>query len=338
MTRAFRGASLGIFFSGAVFGQALATLPGRGPAANVRFEVASVKPAVYLTSAGGDVGERGTGGGCTTSMKVDRARVDFKCATAAMLIGYAFRFPPERITGPDWMMAVGPPRFDISATIPEGASETHVPEMFQNLLAERFKLVVHRGTANLPRYGLVVAKGGLKLKRAAAEAGARAPATDADESRSLDAFFGNIKSRTIPNEDGSESVTISSPRMGTVRQTGDPHRVQRWETPSISLAGLADLLDKVATLSTPVVDMTGLSGRYEMILEVSLRDLPGARRGITGTSGEPPTATNPMADLEESILRGFNQGLLRIGLRLELRKGPLEILVVDHVEKIPTAN
>jgi uncharacterized protein (TIGR03435 family) len=255
-----------------------------------------------------------------------------------MLISYAFRFSPERITGPDWMMAVGPPRFDISATIPEGASETHVPEMFQALLAERFRLVIHRGTANLPRYGLVVAKGGLKLKRAVPEVGAQVPPTDADASRSLDAFFGNTRSRTIPNEEGGDSVTISNPRMGTVRQTGDIHQVQRWEAPSISLAGLADLLDKVAPLSTPVVDMTGLTGRYQLILEVSLSDLPGARRSIAGTAGEPPTANNPMADMEETVLRGFNQGLLKIGLRLELRKGPLEILVVDHVEKSPTAN
>src|SRR5579871_2017322 len=101
MARAFSGASLGIFFSAAAFGQASATLPSPSPAASVKFEVASVKPAVYLPSAGGGIDERGTGGGCTTSMKVDRARVDFKCATTAMLISYAFRFSPERITGPD---------------------------------------------------------------------------------------------------------------------------------------------------------------------------------------------------------------------------------------------
>ena len=338
MTRAFASASLGILFSAAAFGQAPATLQDPTPAANARFEVASIRPAVYEPSAGGGVNERGIGGGCPTSMKVDRARVDFKCVTTAMLIGYAFRVSPERVTGPDWMMAVGPPRFDIAAKIPEGASETHIPEMLQALLAERFKLVIHRGTANLPIYGLAVAKGGLKLKKAVPEAGAQVPPTDADETRSLDTFYGNTQSRTIPNADGGELVTISNPRMGTVRQTGDPHQVQRWEAPSISLAGLADLLDKVAPLSTPVVDMTGLKGRYQLVLEVSLRDLLGARRSISGTGGEPAAADNPITDLEETVLKRFNQGLLKLGLRLELRKGPLEILVVDHMEKIPTAN
>ena len=46
--------------------------------------------------------------------------------------------------------------------------------------------------------------------------------------------------------------------MGTVRQTGEPFQIQRWEAPSISLEGLADLLDKVLPLSSPVVDTTGL--------------------------------------------------------------------------------
>ena len=339
MTRAFGSASLGILVSAAAFGQAAATLPYQSPAASAKFEVASVKPVLNWPPPSGVAGERGAaGGGCPTSMRVDRARVDFKCVTTAMLIGYAFRFSPERVTGPNWMTAGVPPRFDIVAKIPEGASESLVPEMFQALLAERFKLVIHRGTANLPIYSLVVAKGGLKVKEATPEAGVQIPPTDADEPRSLDTFYGNTRSRAIPNEEGGDSVTISIPRMGTVRQTGDPHQVQRWEAPSISFAGLADLLDKVAPLSTPVVDMTGLKGRYQLVLEVSLRDLPGPRRSIPGTGGELAAADNPMADMEETVLKAFNQGLLKFGLRLEPRKGPLEVLVVDHVEKAPTPN
>jgi uncharacterized protein (TIGR03435 family) len=60
-----------------------------------------------------------------------------------MLIAYAFRLPPDRITGPEWMTAVGATRFDMAATIPQGAPENLVPEMVQSLLAERFKLVFH---------------------------------------------------------------------------------------------------------------------------------------------------------------------------------------------------
>ncbi|HEY6342182.1 MAG TPA: TIGR03435 family protein [Bryobacteraceae bacterium] len=207
--------------------------------------------------------------------------------------------------------------------------------MFQNLLADRFKLVIHSQTANLPVYALVVAKGGLKIKKAAPQEGAGSTPVDSDVASTFDAFYGTVQSRTIPGADGSDSVTIiSKPRMGTVRQTGDPYRGQRWEAPNISFAGLADLLDNVAPfLSLPVIDMTGIGGRYNLALEVSLEDL----RRHAGLASEPAGPGNA-GDMEEIVLSAFNNGLLKLGLRLEHRKGPLETVVVDRVEKTPTEN
>ncbi|MBV9747035.1 MAG: TIGR03435 family protein, partial [Acidobacteriia bacterium] len=112
---------------------------------------------------------------------------------------------------------------------------------------------------------------------------------------------------------------------------------QRWEAPNISFGGLADLLDNVAPLSLPIIDMTGLSGRYQLVLEVSLKDLCGARR-TAGAGGEPAGASNAMADMEQTVLSAFTNGLLKLGLRLERRNGPLETVVVDHLEKTPTEN
>jgi uncharacterized protein (TIGR03435 family) len=271
-------------------------------------------------------------------MKVEPSRVDFRCTTLVMLIGYAFRISPERVTGSAWMMAIGSLRFNIEANIPQGASKNQVPEMFQTLLADRFKLVIHRATANLPIYALVVAKGGLKINRAASQEGLGGPSMDSDTPSIFDGFYGTVQSRTIPGANGSESVTITSnPRMGTVRQTGDPYLGQRWEAPNISFAGLADLLDNVAPfLSLPVIDMTGIDGRYNLTLEVSLKDLPAARRHA-GLASEPAGPGN-VGDMEEIVLSAFNNGLLKLGLRLEHRKGPLETVVVDRVEKTPTEN
>jgi uncharacterized protein (TIGR03435 family) len=84
--------------------------------------------------------------------------------------------------------------------------------------------------------------------------------------------------------------------------------------------------------------MTGLKGRYQLVPEVSLRDLSGVRRHIVGVGAEPVSPDNPMSEMGTTVLKGFNDGLLKPGLRLEPRKGPLEILVVDHVEKTPTEN
>lgn len=213
--------------------------------------------------------------------------------------------------------------------------------MLQALLADRFKLAIHRGTTQQAIYALVVAKGGLKVKEAAPKAGAPVPAAaaDPDAPPSTIAVFGDVETRTTPNADGSGyTATVSNPRMGTVRETDGPNRFQRWEAASITFEGLADLLDKVAPLASPVIDMTGLKGRYQLVLEVSLNDLSRARPAMTSAGGDPTPMENARMDLEEAVLKGFNDGLRKLGLQLERRKGPLETLVVDHLEKTPTEN
>jgi uncharacterized protein (TIGR03435 family) len=287
----------------------------------LKFEVASVKPSTFQAAAFVAPGERGNGGGCPLRLKIDSARVDFECSTLRMLIGYAYHLSPDRVTGPNWMMGVGSPRFDISAKLPQGAPKDHVPEMVQALLAERFKLTTHRATAIGDVYALVVAKGGQKLKQAV---DAPSPVSaDADALPGATDFFGELQTHTAPNADGTgTTTTISNPRMGTVREMGNPRRIQRWEAPSTSLGGLADLLDNVAPLPSPIIDMTGLKGRYQVILEVSSELFIGV---------DPD-------EMEHLTLQAFNNGLQKLGLRLEHQKASLETIVVDHIEKTPTDN
>ena len=279
------------------------------------------------------------GGGCPQSLRMDRGRVDIECASLATLIGYAFRFSPDRVAGPDWMMGSAAPIFNIAAKLPQGASNNQVPGMVQALLADRFHLAIHRATTRQVIYSLVVAKGGLKLKEAAPGAGAPVPSAEADVPPGNSEFFGGVQTHTTTNADGTgNTTTISNPRMGTVRETDGPDRIQRWEASGVTLAGLADLLDKVAPLSLPVIDMTGVKGRYRMVLEVSLNDLPGARPAMARAGSDSTEVENARMDMEQTVLRVFNDGLRKLGLRLERRKGPAETLVVDHVEKTPTEN
>jgi uncharacterized protein (TIGR03435 family) len=272
---------------------------------------------------------------------MDRSRVDIECATLTTLIGYAFRFSPDRVAGPDWMLGLGSPKFDIAATLPRGASENQTPEMVQALLADRFKLAIHRGTTEQAIYALVVAKGGLKMKEAAPEAGALVPAAaaDPDAPPGTITLFGDVETRTAPNADGSgDTTTISNPRMGKVRWMEGPNLMWSWDAPSIAIEGLAELLDRVVPLPSPVIDMTGLKGRYRAVFEVSLNDVIGARPPMPGAGGDPTAIENARMDRDEMVLRAFNDGLRKLGLQLERRKGPLETLIVDHVEKTPTAN
>jgi uncharacterized protein (TIGR03435 family) len=294
-----------------------------------------VRPAVRKAAgASARVGPDGMGGGfgaCPTSVKIDRSRVAVRCANVAMLIGYAYRLSPDRITGLDSLTSLGAPRFDIEATIPQEASQNKVPEMFQALLADRFKLVVHREAETQAVLALVAAKGGPKLTSAAPEApSAPAPAavadSDPDSPPSIESFAGEVHDRTTRNADGSgEITTVSSPRMGTVRWTASSnHRNWRLEASTITFEGLAELLNRVIPLPSPVVDMTRLKGRYQMLLDISLNDAL-----VENAS---------MMERDDAVLRGFNDGLRKLGLQLERRKGPVETLFVDHVEKTPTDN
>ena len=246
-----------------------------------------------------------------------------------MLIGYAFRLPPDRITGPDWMMGVGSARFDVRAKMAEGAPENQVPEMVRALLIERFHLTTHRTNATQAIYALVVAKGGLKAKAATGIAPLTA-APDPAAPPATTLFFGETLDRTTPKADGKGTTTdTSNPRMGTVRETEDPDLLQsRIEAHSITFEGLAELLDKMMPVSTVVVDMTGIKGRYQLAFEVLLKDLPRPD----------PAAMDTGSERDAAILQRFNDGLRKLGLRLERRRGPVETLVVDHAEKAPTGD
>lgn len=279
-----------------------------------KFEVASVKP----------VAVRG-GGTCPESLKIDGGFVYVKCATLPMLIGYAFRISPGRVKRIEGRAS----RFDIAATIPPDASPRQVPDMVQALLSDRFHLTTHLGVSREPVYALVVAKGGLRVKKAAS--------SDVDLDPDIEttgvSFYGDIITRG--------STLLGNARMGTVKQTDGPDRHQRWDAPNISFAGLADLLDKVTPLTLPILDMTGLKGRYELVLEVSLNDSIGSPAARIGAARDPASAAgadDKRMEMEESVLREFNVGLRKLGLQLERRRGMVETLIVDRVDSMPAGN
>jgi len=91
--------------------------------------------------------------------KIDRAMATFSGASVASLIARAYDVKPSQVSGPDW---ISEPRYDISATLPGGASESDVPAMLRALLSERFKLVVRRRSKEVSAYALRVGSSGLK--------------------------------------------------------------------------------------------------------------------------------------------------------------------------------
>ncbi len=154
------------------------------------FEVASVKPVgpVVGGDGRGSTGAGGMGSGCDgNAPRMDASRFTVT-TTPYALISWAYGYNKtwgcsyvsfgDLITGgPAWVRSE---RFEVQAVIPADAPKysfdefmrgdaTQLEKMLQNLLAERFKLAVHRETKEVPAYALTLAKGGSKLTRPSAD-------------------------------------------------------------------------------------------------------------------------------------------------------------------------
>ena len=136
-------AGLALLMTGAVFGQTSAAAPA--------FEVASVKPAPPPENPGE----------LRVQIGSDPGMIDYRNVSLKMVIARAYEMKEFQISGPDWLDTA---RFDILAKVPPNAPKGQTPPMLQNLLAERFKLKVHREQKVMPVYAMVVAKSGFKLK------------------------------------------------------------------------------------------------------------------------------------------------------------------------------
>jgi uncharacterized protein (TIGR03435 family) len=289
------------------------------------FEVASVKPAAPLDRSQILSGQMHVG------MKIDAARVDIGFMSLAELIRVAYRVKPYQISGPDWMASE---RFDVLAKLPEGASREQVPEMLQALLAERFKLTVHRESKEHAVYALVVGKNGPKLKEsppdADAPAGGGAPAAADDANPQV----------RVSGRGENTQVSISGGQIGTAHMSMGPGGTMHLEAPKMNMAAFADTLSRF--VDRPVVDLTELKGTYQVALDLSMEDLRNAARsaGLMGLGmGGGRDGARPPSDAASdpgglSIFAAVQQ----LGLKLEPRKAPLDLIVIDHLEKTPTEN
>ena len=145
MMRAFAGISFVALLSGGAFAQSAGSPPG--------FDVADVHASARSTNpfmSGGVL--RGD-------------RYELRKATMVDLISFAYTLEADKVIGgPSWLET---DRFDVIAKAPPATSPDTVRLMLQALLADRFKLTVHKDNKTLPTYALLVGNGKPKLKEAA---------------------------------------------------------------------------------------------------------------------------------------------------------------------------
>jgi len=234
-----------------------------------QFEIASIKPS-RLSGEGRNRETTNANPGTLTMHNVS-----LKSA-----LQWAYRMKEYQVFGPAWL---GDERFDISAKAADPAGEEQLRAMLQNLLAERFKLVLHHEKKDLSTYVLVVAKNGPKLASG--------------------------------NPDGK---SVLQPK-GTGLAAQDT-----------SMSEVADLLTQIAIKMNlpPVIDMTGLTGRYNFTIDGSgfIQSVVGDRQG--NATPDPSAMINGVQEILQD----------QLGLKAELRKAATDVLIVDRAEKLPTEN
>ncbi len=303
---------------------------------NRAFEVASVKPAAPLDQAR-IAAVLKDGGRMPVGANVDSRRAEYTHMDLKSLIGLAYGVRPYQIAGPEWMAST---RFDIVAKLPDGASKSEAPGMLRSLLEDRFGLVAHRVRVEHPVLALVVGRGGLKLKTSA---GTPVPVDEDAPLRpgelKMDGPDGPIRLTADPV---SNSVVMNFGSKGKLTRRDNPkNHSLHLEFSMTSMSGLADMLTQIFTqpgmgAERQIVDMTGIQGTYDATLDVSLVDMTATARS-TGPEipigGAVSAAPDPDGDAPP-----LTEAIQKLGLKLESRTAPVQQLVIDHLEKTPTAN
>jgi uncharacterized protein (TIGR03435 family) len=212
-----------------------------------------------------------------------------------------------QIVGPGW---IGDERFTIDATMPPDTTGDQTRAMLRNLLADRFKVQVHRESRSLPTYSLGIVRNGLKIPNTPPPQ-AKEPANSA---LATDGF------PPVPPELTGVMIFVIN---GQAKMTSQ----------QATMREVASQLERL--LGVPVVDETQLTAKFDFILTFS-------PEGLNGPGGRPiPTLTRDSAvglESREPLRDIFTALQSEIGLKLEQKKGPVEVIVIDHAEKVPTGN
>jgi len=294
------------------------------------FDVASVKPAGPLDPMALAQGKMRIG------MKVDGQIVDIASFTLRDLIRTAYEVKDFQISGPDWLSGtMSAQRFNIQATMPPGGTEKQVPQMLQALLAERFKLAVHRDTKEHSVMALVVAKGGPKMKESEPDA---PPPETPEEPKKGETVLGQGSSqvRISGSMDNGKGVKMKGP-MGDMKMSMVDGKMHM-EASKMSMSSLAEFATRF--VDRPVVDMTDLKGNYQVAFDLTMDDLKNIARqaGMNIPGGPGGGDTKGLVDASDPSGSSILMSLQAMGLKLDPRKAPLETIVVDHIEKTPTEN
>jgi len=234
------------------------------------------------------------------TIPVHADRYELKNATMVDMIGIAWGFQNDKIVGgPNWLEM---DRFDVTAKLPGDTSPDYQKRMLQTLLEDRFKLVVHKDTKPVPGYALTaVGKPALK------------------------AANGSEKSGCGPSSAPGGIASWGSVDGGpTVNYTIGPGSTITYNCRNVTMDAFVQGLRSMMGTNLgpgPVLDETGLKGAWNFDLSWTLDFV------------YMPPGSSPVARV--TFLDALDR---QLGLKLEERQVPAPALVVDGVNRTPTAN
>ena len=238
-----------------------------GQAPPLAFEVESIK--------------RNTSANEAASLTINAGRLTIRNGPLRAIIRSAFDLQAFQVVGgPDW---IDTDRWDVSAKAEAGAERQPMGPMVQSLLANRFKLVAHKETRDLPVYALVFARQDHAF-------GPKLHVSSTDCQKEVSAVI--ARTGRPPSPDAPPLCGIRS-RSGHIELNAtriSPNFVRT----------LAPITGR------SVVDKTRLTGVYDGEL-------------MWNDSEEGPSLFTAIQE--------------QLGLKLESTKGPVDVLVIDHVEK-----
>jgi uncharacterized protein (TIGR03435 family) len=286
------------------------------PAQDLSFEVASIKPNTSRT-VDAALGCHGTDSHNPNST-IPLGRCVVRREALRYVIALAYNIPPAMLNayegkvlaGPDWVRSES---YNIDAKAEMPATETQLKLMLQALLVERFKLKVHHEMREMPIYALVTAKNGPKLQPAP---------------KDRDCVGQN---RSDHRYELSERNMVGACRA-FIPGDGGIHGI------SVSMSDFAEILSNWS--GRAVVDKTGVDGLFDLVLP---RVIPAnaltLNTNAAGRGGAPPApgvGDKEVRFAPDSLPTVFT-AIEQFGLKLEATKGPVDVLVIDDVQK-PTEN
>jgi uncharacterized protein (TIGR03435 family) len=271
------------------------------PDKKLEFEVASVRPSSKDLRDAAAV---------ALGLRMDGLQARIGALTLRDYIAMAYRIKSYQVVGADWMATE---RFDVNAKLPEGSTVDQIPGMMQSLLAERFGLKFHREPRELPVYALVIGKPPLKLTENRIDPDASAPT-------------GAVN---ISATGGASGVAVNLGNGSSYSFAGG-----KFVGRKIAGRALADVLERYT--DRPILDATDLKGTYDFSFTVTPEDYQSLLIRAAVNSGVflPPQALRLLDNGGDPL----GDALSQLGLKLESRKAPVDLLVVDQVLKTPTDN